>query len=79
MNNKNNIRRVFLGTIVVILVCVVIIKMVDKFSFNGNDDLAASNNQYWEGDFKIEVNDELKTVEIYGYQGDGNLVIPSDI
>ncbi len=79
MNNKNNIRRVFLGTIVVILVCVVIIKMVDKFSFNGNDDLAASNNQYWEGDFKIEVNDELKTVEIYGYQGDGNLVIPSEI
>ena len=79
MNKKNNIRRVFFGAIVVILVCIVIFKIVDKLSFNGNDDSVISNKQYWEGDFKIEVNDELKTVGIYGYQGDGNLVIPSEI
>ena len=79
MNNKNNIGRVFGGAIVVILVCIVIFKMVDKLNFNGNDDSATLNDQYWEGDFKIEVNDELKTVGIYGYQGDGKLVIPSEI
>jgi hypothetical protein len=79
MNNKNSIMRVLFCAIVVIFVCIVIFKMVDKFKFNENDDSATSNNQYWEGDFKIEVNDELQTVGIYGYQGDGNLVVPAKI